>query len=100
MALIYNYILGYDTDNNTWFHNVEAEEWFMEDKTVFNTKYEEYISEYQGDGIYLSDAERLIESFNEAVETLNEKEVEAVAKKLIAFHEAVERIHSERNNDI
>ena len=72
----------------------------MEGKTVFNTKYEEYIAEYQGDGIYLSDAERLIESFNEAVETLNKKEIEAVEKKLIAFHEAIERIHSERNNDI
>jgi hypothetical protein len=72
----------------------------MDDKTVFNTKYEEYISEYQGDGIYLSDAERLIESFNEAVEILNQKEIEAVAKKLIAFHEAVERIHGERNNNV
>ena len=100
MALIYNYILGYDTDNNTWFHNIEAEEFFMDDKTVFNTKYEEYISEYQGDGIYLSDAERLIESFNEAVEILNQKEIEAVAKKLIAFHEAVERIYDERNNNV
>ena len=100
MALIYNYILGYDTTDNTWFHNVEAESDFMEGNTVFNSKYEEYISEYQGDGIYLSDAERLIESFNEAVETLNKKEVEAVAKKLIAFHEAVERITDERNNDI
>jgi hypothetical protein len=100
MALIYNYILGYDTDNNTWFHNIEAEEFFMDDKTVFNTKYEEYISEYQGDGIYLSDAERLIESFNEAVEILNQKEIEAVAKKLIAFHEAVERITDERNNNV
>ncbi len=47
MALIYNYILGYDTDGNTWFHNVEAEEFFMDNKTVFNTKYEEYIAEYQ-----------------------------------------------------
>ena len=60
MGLIYNYILGYDTDDNTWFHNVDAESDFMEGKTVFNTKYEEYIAEYQGDGIYLSDAERLI----------------------------------------
>ena len=100
MGLIYNYILGYETDGNTWFHNVEAEEFFMDNKTVFNTKYEEYIAEYQGDGIYLSDAERLIESFNEAIETLNQKEIEAVAKKLIAFHEAVERIHSERNNNV
>lgn len=100
MALIYNYILGYDTDKNIWFHNVEAESDFMDGKTVFNTKYEEYISEYQGDGIYLSDAERLIESFNEAVETLNRKEVEAVAKKLIAFHEAIERITDERNNSV
>jgi len=100
MALIYNYILGYDTDTNTWFHNIEAEEFFMDDKTVFNTKYEEYIAEYQGDGIYLSDVERLIESFNEAIETLNQKEIEAVQKKLIAFHEAVERITNERNNDV
>jgi hypothetical protein len=100
MALIYNYILGYDTDDNTWFHNVEAEEFFMDNKTVFNTKYEEYIAEYQGDGIYLSDVERLIESFNEAIETLNQKEIEAVQKKLIAFHEAVERITNERNNDV
>lgn len=100
MGLIYNYILGYETDGNTWFHNVEAEEFFMDNKTVFNTKYEEYIAEYQGDGIYLSDAERLIESFNEAIETLNQKEIEAVAKKLIAFHEAVERIHGERNNNV
>jgi predicted Zn-dependent peptidase len=94
MALIYNYILGYDTDENAWFHNIEAEEFFMDNKTVFNTKYEEYIAEYQGNGIYLSDAERLIESFNEAIETLNKKEIEAVAKKLIAFHEAVERIYN------
>jgi hypothetical protein len=100
MALIYNYILGYDTDTNTWFHNVEAEEFFMDNKTVYNPKYEEYISEYQGDGIYLTDAERLIESFNEAIETLNQKEIEAVAKKLIAFHEAVERITNERNNNV
>jgi hypothetical protein len=100
MALIYNYILGYDTTDNTWFHNVEAESDFMDSKTVFNTKYEEYISEYQGDGIYLSDAERLIESFNESVEILNQKEIEAVAKKLIAFHEAIERITDERNNNV
>jgi hypothetical protein len=100
MALIYNYILGYDTDDNTWFHNVDAESDFMDNKTVFNTKYEEYIAEYQGDGIYLSDAERLIESFNEAVEILNQKEIEAVAKKLIAFNEAIERIHGERNNNV
>jgi hypothetical protein len=100
MGLIYNYILGYDTDDNTWFHNVDAESDFMDNKTVFNTKYEEYIAEYQGDGIYLSDAERLIESFNEAVEILNQKEIEAVAKKLIAFHEAVERITDERNNNV
>ncbi len=38
MALIYNYILGYDTTDNTWFHNVEAESDFMEGNTVFNTK--------------------------------------------------------------
>ena len=100
MALIYNYILGYDTEDNTWFHNVEAESDFMDNKTVYNPKYEEYISEYQGDDIYLSDAERLIQSFNEAIEILNQKEIEAVAKKLIAFHEAIERIHSERNNNV
>jgi hypothetical protein len=100
MALIYNYILGYDTTDNTWFHNVEAESDFMEGRTVFNLKYEEYIYEYQGDGIFLEDSDRLIESFNEAIETLNAKELEAVAKKLIAFHEAVERITNERNNDV
>ena len=96
MALIYNYILGYDTDNNTWFHNIEAEEFFMDDKTVFNTKYEEYISEYQGDGIYLSDAERLIESFNEAIETLNAKELEAVRQQMIRFNEALDNVIRDR----
>jgi len=100
MALIYNYILGYDTTDNTWFHNVEAESDFMDNKTVYNPKYEEYISEYQGDGIYLTDAERLIESFNEAIETLSQKEIEAVQRKLIAFHEAIERITDERNNNV
>ena len=42
--------------------------------TVFNEKYEEYINEYSGDGIYLSDAEQLIVKFNEAIERLNENE--------------------------
>ena len=23
--MIYNYILGFDTEDNNWFHNVEAE---------------------------------------------------------------------------
>jgi hypothetical protein len=36
----------------------------------------------------------------ESVEILNQKEIEAVAKKLIAFHEAVERITDERNNNV
>jgi thiaminase len=96
MALIYNYILGYDTTDNTWFHNVEAESDFMDGKTVFNTKYEEYISEYQGDGIYLSDVERLIESFNEAIETLNAKELEAVRQKMIRFNEALDNVIKDR----
>jgi thiaminase len=96
MALIYNYILGYDTTDNTWFHNVEAESDFMDGKTVFNTKYEEYISEYQGDGIYLSDVERLIESFNEAIETLNAKELEAVRQKMIRFNEALDNVVKDR----
>jgi hypothetical protein len=96
MALIYNYILGYDTDDNTWFHNVEAESDFMEGKTVYNSKYEEYISEYQGDGIYLTDAERLIESFNEAIETLNAKELEAVRQKMIRFNEALDNVIKDR----
>jgi alpha-glucuronidase len=96
MALIYNYILGYDTDDNTWFHNVEAESNFMEGKTVYNSKYEEYISEYQGDGIYLTDAERLIESFNEAIETLNAKELEAVRQKMIRFNEALDNVIKDR----
>jgi alpha-glucuronidase len=96
MGLIYNYILGYDTDDNTWFHNVEAESDFMEGKTVYNSKYEEYISEYQGDGIYLTDAERLIESFNEAIETLNAKELEAVRQKMIRFNEALDNVIKDR----
>jgi len=96
MALIYNYILGYDTTDNTWFHNVEAESDFMDGKTVFNTKYEEYITEYQGDGIYLSDVERLIESFNEAIETLNAKELEAVRQKMIRFNEALDNVVKDR----
>jgi thiaminase len=96
MALIYNYILGYDTTDNTWFHNVEAESDFMDGKTVFNTKYEEYISEYQGDGIYLSDVERLIESFNEAIETLNAKELEAVRQQMIRFNEALDNVIRDR----
>ena len=96
MALIYNYILGYDTTDNTWFHNVEAESDFMEGKTVFNLKYEEYITEYQGDGIFLEDADRLIESFNEAIETLNQKEVEAVRQKMIRFNEALDNVIRDR----
>jgi len=40
MALIYNYILGYDTTDNTWFHNVEAESDFMDNKIpVFGGTY-------------------------------------------------------------
>ena len=96
MALIYNYILGYDTTDNTWFHNVEAESDFMEGKTVFNLKYEEYITEYQGDGIFLEDADRLIESFNEAIETLNQKEVGAVRQKMIRFNEALDNVIRDR----
>jgi len=96
MSLIYNYILGYNTEDNTWFHNIEAEEFFMDDQTVYNPKYEEYISEYQGDGIYLTDAERLIESFNEAIETLNQKELEAVRQKMIRFNEALDNVIKDR----
>ena len=96
MALIYNYILGYDTTDNTWFHNVEAESDFMEGKTVFNLKYEEYIYEYQGDGIFLEDSDRLIESFNEAIETLNAKELEAVRQKMIRFNEALDNVIRDR----
>jgi hypothetical protein len=96
MGLIYNYILGYDTDDNTWFHNVDAESDFMEGKTVYNSKYEEYISEYQGDGIYLTDAERLIDSFNEAIETLNAKELEAVRQQMIRFNEALDNVIKSR----
>ena len=96
MGLIYNYILGYDTDDNTWFHNVDAESDFMEGKTVYNSKYEEYIPEYQGDGIYLTDAERLIESFNEAIETLNAKELEAVRQQMIRFNEALDNVIKSR----
>jgi hypothetical protein len=96
MALIYNYILGYETEGNTWFHNIEAEEFFMDNKTVYNPKYEEYISEYQGDGIYLTDAERLIDSFNEAIETLNAKELEAVRQQMIRFNEALDNVIRDR----
>ena len=96
MGLIYNYILGYDTTDNTWFHNVEAESDFMEGKTVFNLKYEEYIHEYQGDGIFLEDSDRLIESFNEAIETLNAKELEAVRQKMIRFNEALDNVIRDR----
>ncbi len=74
MTLIYNYILGYDNSDGTWFHNVDAESDLMGCNTVFNEKYEEYINEYSGDGIYLSDAEQLIVKFNEAIERLNKNE--------------------------
>ena len=74
MALIYNYILAYDTDENMWFHNVDAESNFMDGKTVYNPDHQEYIHEYQGDDIYLSETDRLMIIFNKIVDKLNKGE--------------------------
>jgi hypothetical protein len=73
MTLIYNYILGYDKSDRTWFHNVDAEADLLNCNTVYNEKDEEYINEYN-DGIYLHDAEQLIVKFNEAIDELNKNE--------------------------
>jgi alpha-glucuronidase len=96
MTLIYNYILGYDNSDNTWFHNVDAEADLLNCNTVWNEKYEEYINEYSGDGIYLSDAEQLITKFNEVIELLNQKEIEEVKKKMIRFNEALDNVIKDR----
>jgi hypothetical protein len=73
MTLIYNYILGYDKSDRTWFHNVDAEADLLNCNTVYNEKDEEYINEYN-DGIYLHDAEQLIVKFNKAIDELNKNE--------------------------
>jgi len=74
MTLIYNYILGYDNSDGTWFHNVDAEADLMNCSTVYDPESQSYINEYSSDGIYLSDAEQLIVKFNEAIERLNKNE--------------------------
>ena len=92
MALIYNYILGYDTDDNTWFHNVDAEADLMNCSTVYDPESQSYINEYSGDGIYLPEAEELIVKLNNTVERLNIEERLAVDAYVTIFNNAVEKL--------
>jgi hypothetical protein len=46
----------------------------MDGKTVYNPDHQEYIHEYQGDDIYLSETDRLMIIFNKIVDKLNKGE--------------------------
>lgn len=71
MTYVYNYVLGFDTENNQWFHNTDAEGLFFENDTVHDTKNNKYINEYKGNEEYLGKTEELITLFNNAISKLN-----------------------------
>ncbi len=71
MTYIHNYILGFDTEDNKWFHNIDAEYMLSENNTVWDTENKKFINDYTGDGEYLEKTEELIILFNNAISKLN-----------------------------
>jgi len=72
--MIYNYILGFDTEDNKWFHNVEAESLFMINNTVYDPNIKKYISEYCNNDKFLPLTDDLILKFYKKIIELNELE--------------------------
>lgn len=74
--MIYNYILGFDEETNTWFHNVEAEGLFMNSNPVYDSTIKEYRSEYCDDGTFLPLTDSLILKFyGKIIQLNNERKV-------------------------
>ena len=86
--MIYNYILGFDTDDNQWFHNVEAEDLFMENKPIWDADKKEYIGEYSADGKFLPLTDELLIKFYKQIIALNK-----------GGKNASERMYSQMDND-
>jgi hypothetical protein len=72
--MIYNYILGFDTEDNNWFHNVEAESLFMNSNPVYDPNIKQYRSEYCDDGTFLPLTDDLMLKFYKKIIELNKLE--------------------------
>ena len=87
MQMIYNYILGFDTEDNKWFHNVEAESLFMNSNPVYDPDIKEYRSEYCDDGTFLPLTDDLMLKFYKKIIELNKLEDENGSKKTVSTNE-------------
>ena len=85
--MIYNYILGFDTEDNNWFHNVEAESLFMNSNPVYDPNIKEYRSEYCDDGKFLSLTDDLMLKFYKKIIELNKSEEKNEGKKTLSTNE-------------
>jgi len=85
--VIYNYILGFDTEDNNWFHNVEAESLFMNSNPVYDPSIKEYRSEYCDDGKFLPLTDDLILKFYKKIIELNKSEEKNEGKKTLSTNE-------------
>ena len=67
----HHYIITYDSSLDLWYHDTENEEGFFPYGTVYNESYDQWESDYQGDGKYLEDTDKLTEHFTLGLQAMN-----------------------------
>jgi hypothetical protein len=67
----HHYIVTYDSSLDLWYHDTENEEGFFPYGTVYNESYDQWESDYQGDGEYLEGTDKLTDRFTLGLQAMN-----------------------------
>ena len=68
----YQYIIHYDGETGEWVHDVDTEEAFFYNRTIWNRDTSEYESGYLGDGLYEENEQEVNELFKKMIGENNE----------------------------
>lgn len=72
MSKTHHYIISYNTARNEWELDAESEEVKFPNGTVYDYDNDTWHRDYDGDGEFYPEAERLAEQLTKAIKQLNE----------------------------
>ena len=72
MSKQHHYIISYNTGSNQWELDADSEQAFMPDGTIYDNDNDSWHRDYNGDGEFYPEAERLTEQITKAIKQLNE----------------------------
>lgn len=67
----HHFVITYNTEYDEWQLDAEAETEFMPDGTIYDHDTGEWAWDYDGDGVFHPDAERLAKQITQAIKQLN-----------------------------